>query len=246
MKKNWKTIFGKCIYQHPNNNIKVFDNYFYRWLTFSNPFIQTLISKAKPHESQLQYIQPLTLATRDNFGNTCILGLGGGGLIHFLQNTNINITAVEVNKVIIEIANKYFFLKNNAYTQIVHDDGYNFVQSTPEKYQNLLIDIHDCLSFPQNCLNLKFFNNCVNILKYDGVLGINVTNHIDREIIFSHLYKLFTTKIISIPIKGYANVILLASNKFSTKYMLNHIRQSKEVNKIIWDNKFGYILDYKN
>ena len=295
MKKNWKTIFGKCIYQHPNNDIKVFDNYFYRWLTFSNPFIQTLISKTKPHESQLQYIHPLTLATRDNLGDTCILGLGGGGLVHFLQNANINITAVEVNKEVIEIANKYFFLKNNgplskpscrgklrgdsehrtevstqvhedsstestqqvasaagvgkrsnAHTKIVHKDGYDFVKATPDKYQNLLIDIHDCSSFPKNCLNPEFFNNCVNTLKDDGVLGINITNNTDREIIFSHLYKLFTTKIIHIPIQGYANVILLASNKFNTTYVLNNIQQNQEVKQIVWDNEFGYILDYKN
>lgn len=244
MKKNLKTLFGKCIYQNSNGE-KVYENLLYRWLTFSSPFIQTLISKTKPHIPKLQYIPPFTFAARNNCGKTCLLGLGGGAIVHFLKELNINTTAIEINQTVIEVANEYFFLKKHPDVNIVKDDGANFIKKTQDKYQNLLIDIHDSYNFPKQCLNISFFKSCVKALDEDGVLAINITNNLDREIIYSLLYQIFTTKIISIPINGYANVILLASNKFTTEYMLSNITLNPEVKKVIWDNKFGYVLDYK-
>ena len=242
MKKNWKTLFGKCIYQN-TNNLKVYDNYFYRWLTFNSPFIQTLVNKFRPHKPELQYIQPITLASRIQTGNTCILGLGGGGLIHYLQTFDIKLDVVEIDKHIIYIAKKYFKLKPSADTNIINACAAEFILNSQQQYQHLIIDIHDSHTFPSTCMNFEFFLQCSQRLNQDGVLAINLSNNKDRELAYKHLYRLYPNKIISIPISGYANTILLASSLYTTDYILNDLTNNTEIKRIQWDREFGYVLD---
>ena len=159
MKKNWKTLFGKCIYQNIDG-VKVYDNLFYRWLTFTSPFTQTLVNKFRPHTPELQYIQPLTIASRMRLGETCILGLGGGGLVHYLQKFKIKLDVIEINKNIISIADKYFWIRPSTQTNILNTCAKTFIQTTKKQYQHLIIDIHDAHTFPSACMNFKFFKNC--------------------------------------------------------------------------------------
>ncbi len=241
MKKNWKTSFGKCIYRS-NDELKIFDNYIYRWLTFSSPYIQTLICKLKLHKPELQYIKPLTLAARNEKGKTCLLGLGGGGLIHYLNNLNIELTIIENNELVISVAQKYFMLDKIPNLNIKNIDANKFVKNQKEKYLNLLIDIHDAYTFPKQCLNLDFFISCKKILQENGVLAINICNKSDLQIIYNFLSSLFNNKVIRIPINGYTNTILLASDKYSINNIIDTFANHHEVKKLEWDSKFGYIV----
>lgn len=244
MKENWKTSFSKCIY-NLNDEVKVYDNYLYRWLTFSSPYIQTLLSKFKPHKPELQYMKPLSIAARHAKGNTCLLGLGGGGLVHYLNNLNIELNVIESNKLVIDIAHKYFLLDKLDNLQILNMDASKFVENHHNKYSHLLIDIHGAYNFPSQCLNLEFFNNCKNILKDNGVLAINVCNEQELNIIYNFLSKIFANKIISIPINGFTNTILLASQNYSLNNILKIYANHPEIKRLEWDEKFGNIAYYR-
>ena len=94
-------------------------------------------------------------------------------------------------------------------------------------------------------MKFEFFKSCVERLNQDGVLSINLSNNSDRELAYQHLYRLYPNKIISIPIKGYANTILLASSLYTTDYILNELANSQEITGIKWDQEFGCILEFK-
>lgn len=262
IKKKWKTYFGKCIYSF-NDELKIYDNYLYRWLTFNSPYIQTLICKFKLHKPELQYMQPLTLAVRYSRGPTCLLGLGGGALAHYLNYSNIQLTIIENNAQVISIAKQYFMLNQLSNVQLIHMDAIDFLQysirplrslavesncektSTQEKYSHLLIDIHDAYNFPQNCLNIDFFEKCKNILKKNGVLAINICNNHEFKIIYKYLLSIFNNKVLSIQIPFFTNTILLASEKYTFNEIINSFANNPEIEKIEWDSEFGYVLKYK-
>lgn len=244
MKKNWKTSFSKCLYNF-NNELKIYDNYFYRWLTFGSPYIQTLISKSKPHKPELQYIKPLTIAARYANNDTCLFGLGGGGVAHYLCNLNIKLEIIENNPLVIDTAKQYFMLDTIKNIQIINNDANEFAKKTQNQYANLLIDIYGSYNFPTQCLNLNFFENCKKMLANNGVLAINICNHHELKIIYNFLKQIFVNKIICIPINGYTNTILLASENYSFNTVLKIYADHPEINTIEWDKEFGYIIKYK-
>ncbi len=242
MKKNWKTSFSKCIYNF-KDELKIYDNYLYRWLTFSSPYIQTLLCKFKLHKPELQYMEPLSIAARHAKANTCLLGLGGGGLVHYLNNLNIELTVIESNKLVIDAAQKYFLLDKLRNLIIINMDANKFVKNPPNKYSHLLIDIHGAYNFPSQCLNFDFFKNCTNMLKENGVLAINICNNHELKIIYNYLSLIFAEKILTIPIQGFTNTILLASQNYSFNNILKIYGNHPEIKKLEWDENFGYIAN---
>lgn len=245
MQKNWKTAFSKCIFDY-NNEIKIYDNYVYRWLTFASPYIQTLISQFKPHRPELQYMRPLTIAARRQKNKTCLFGLGGGGLVHYLNNLEIDLTVIENNNLVIDLAHKYFFLNTLQNFHVEKINALEFVKVTAEKYAHLLIDIHDAYNFPEECLNFEFFASCKKILNPNGVLAINICNMQDLCTVHKFLKAIYQNKIILIPIKGYANTILIASEDYSLNNILKIYSHNPEINALTWDEKFGYIATFNH
>ncbi|MDF1757944.1 MAG: hypothetical protein P1U74_06565 [Legionellaceae bacterium] len=242
MKKFWKTLLGNKIYQSQNGAC-VYQNLTYRWLTLGSNTIQTLINRRKPSKPELLYLQALTFTLRQMSTNTCLLGLGGGGLAHFINWNDIKLTAVESNNEIIEIAKKYFMLGEVKNIEVIEQDAYLFVQQCTNKYKHLIIDIHDESGFPPACKNIDFFISCKKMLLPDSILAINLANQQDYLPIIEILNNLFNKRIVCIPVKKTANMVVIASNSGTVNYLINLFNQSKEVRKLIWDAKFGYIAE---
>lgn len=90
-----------------------------------------------------------------------VLGVAGGSVIKTLSNEIVfegKITGVEIDKEIIEIANKYFHLDKIQNLEIVIDDAFEFVLKTKDKYDLIIIDIFQDTTMP-NFLFEKFFTD---------------------------------------------------------------------------------------
>ena len=242
MKKYWKTIIGRCIYQSPNG-IYIYQNLFYRWLTFDKISIQTMINRYKPQNTTLPYIKPFTFALRSTPSNCCLLGLGGGAVAHATKSYKhlIKLTAIESNADIIHIANRYFMLNKIKNLNIIHKDAFLFMQTCQSMYQHILVDIHDAKSFPTNCNNSDFFKFCKLRLLPNGVLTINLSSVSEAWDILKYLRENFNQRTICIPVKGTANMILLACNSSSVKTLLYLFEKNNANQKIIWDKNWGYM-----
>lgn len=120
------------------------------------------------------------------FNNILLLGVAGGSVIKTLVEEikfKGNITGVEIDPAMIEVANTYFKLNEIPNLNIVIDDAFEFVLKTKETYDLIIIDVFQDTTMP-NFLFEDFFINRVNfLLRKDGFILFNtmVINDGNRE-----------------------------------------------------------------
>lgn len=110
------------------------------------------------------------------FKNVLVLGVAGGSVIKTLADDikyKGNITGVELDPKVIEIANTYFGLDDVPNCNIVICDAFEFVLKTKETYDLIIIDIFKDTVMP-NFLFEDFFINRVNqLLNVNGFILFN-------------------------------------------------------------------------
>lgn len=110
------------------------------------------------------------------FENVLVLGVAGGSVIKTLVDEikfKGKITGVEIDKDVVEIANKYFRLNEIKNLEIIIDDAFEFVLKTKYKYDLIVIDIFQDTKMP-NFLFEDFFINRVNfLLNAEGFILFN-------------------------------------------------------------------------
>lgn len=110
------------------------------------------------------------------FNNILVLGVAGGSVIKTLTeeiNYKGNITGVEIDPAVAEIANTYFGLDTVPNLTLVIDDAFEFVLKTKEKYDLIIIDIFQDTEMP-TFLFRDFFINRINfLLNVNGFILFN-------------------------------------------------------------------------
>ncbi|GAA4056099.1 MULTISPECIES: fused MFS/spermidine synthase [Flavobacterium] len=110
------------------------------------------------------------------FENILILGVAGGSVIKTLVDEvkfKGKITGVEIDKDVVEIANKYFKLNEIKNLELIVDDAFEFVLKTKDKYDLIIIDIFQDTTMP-NFLFEDFFINRINfLLNVEGFILFN-------------------------------------------------------------------------
>ena len=238
----WKTLGGRCIYQI--DGIRVRQNLFYRWLTFDDGALQTVMNRYHPERSVLQYIKPLTLCARVDPGQSCLLGLGGASAAHTLAPymNQFNLDAVENNIAVIDIADRYFMTKTIENMHIIHQDAITFVQQSSScSYKHIMIDLFNAQTFPEQCNHSDFFKHCHRLLLHGGILALNLANLHDQWPVLNHVREHFPHCTVSIPVKHCANLVLLAIKSKSVDSLLNVLKSNGNLKQLTWDAKWGYV-----
>lgn len=117
---------------------------------------------------------------------TLVLGMGAGCVIHSLRdkfNYHAFIKAVEIDPVVIEIAEKKFNIKRSAQLEIVKDDAIKYIQKTQKKFDLIIVDIFIDLEVPQKIYSKNFWNDLESKLKLNGYILFNAgIDMIDQQI----------------------------------------------------------------
>ena len=238
----WKTLGGRCIYQAPNG-AKVHQNYIYRWLTLNSDALQTLINRRSPQNPELGYIHQMAFAVRERPADCCLLGLGGAGVAHALMPylKNSTLLVVENNPEVISIATDYFMSDRLKNLSIIKQDANLFVQQCNTRYQHLMVDLYESHAFPAHCSTPDFFLGCRNLLLHDGILALNLTNLQEQWSLFRQVREIFCQRTVSLPVKGSANMIVLACNSSSVAPLLDLLTKSQRLKELKWDARWGCI-----
>jgi len=126
------------------------------------------------------------------FENVLVLGVAGGSVIKTLRDEikyNGKITGVEIDKHVIELANKYFKLNEVPNLDLVNDDAFEFVLKTKEKYDLIIIDIFQDTVMP-NFLFEDFFINRINfLLNLNGFILFNTMILTEKDKERNKLYR---------------------------------------------------------
>lgn len=139
------------------------------------PYLEVLKSKGKYHlnSSYVNYSYgslhtvfekafEKTQINNYSFRNILVLGMGAGSVISLLRNKyriEAPITAIEKDGVVIDLAKKYFNINNFQNLNIVHDDAFQFVAKSQNKYDLIIIDLSIESIVPEKFASLEFLAN---------------------------------------------------------------------------------------
>lgn len=100
-----------------------------------------------------------------------LVGLGGGTIAKSLNDLGMDVTAVDLDKRMNQIAIKRFDLPVNVH--LVTDDGRHYIKTAKEKYSVIIFDTFQGESMPPYLLTIEFFQEVKKILKPDGIILFN-------------------------------------------------------------------------
>lgn len=243
----WKARFSRCIYH--KSQVYIFQNWRYRWLAFESMTIQTLIHRRHPERIELNYIEALILAARDQPGETCVLGLGGAGVMHalapFYQN-NTPCLAIEHNPTVIEAAHAYFFLEKLAFLHIEEADAYTYLASNNTKFDHLLVDIFNATTFPEHCNSLDFVELCKKNLKPEGVLAVNFANIQAQMPLVRALKQCFAREILFISLPKTTNLVALCFYESGLQSFLIRLSTDPRLRSLSWQPEWGHVACFRD
>jgi spermidine synthase len=116
--------------------------------------------------------------------NILVLGVAGGSVIRTLVdeiNFKGQITGVDIDKTIIDIANTYFQLDAIPNLEIIIDDASEFVLKTNTKFDLIIIDIFQDTKMPNFLFEFFFINRICFLLNPKGHILFNTMLLNDKQ-----------------------------------------------------------------
>jgi spermidine synthase len=208
-----------AVKQSPYAEIRVLDSHNLRHLLIDGG-THTIVDPAT-WESYFPYVavMDLTKSFFDKPGKMLLIGLGGGSVVKNFASAGWAVDAVEIDPVVIEMAQQYFGLdasEGNCFQM----DGRQFLLTHHEDYDVIAMDAFGSSSIPFHLVTEESFVLIASRLKPDGVLAINIEalgwHHILVRSLAATLKKSFS-QVLALPTyqpsDGIGNIVLLASKE---------------------------------
>ncbi|HRH63478.1 MAG TPA: fused MFS/spermidine synthase [Bacteroidia bacterium] len=117
-----------------------------------------------------------TQLAKKNIKSALLLGFGTGSVAHILRNElkmNCPITGVELDSEVIKLAHQYFKLASIPDCKIYEQDAQEYIQSTKEKYDLIVVDVFHEIEVPDELLQASFIEHLKNRLTAAGLVYFN-------------------------------------------------------------------------
>ena len=106
-------------------------------------------------------------------GKMLLMGLGGGSVAKSYAQSGWDVTTVEIDPAITDMAKGYFGLSDQD-TKVYHEDARGFVMRDTETYDLILIDAFGSAAIPFHLVTQEAFGAIKNRLAPGGVIAMNV------------------------------------------------------------------------
>jgi spermidine synthase len=154
--------------------------------------LETQLDLRRPQVLQFEYLQFMFAGylLHDQQRNVLIVGLGGGGMIHFLQHMDpqAKIDAVEIDPLVVRLADEFFQVRNEGNVHIAIGDGLKFIEETNKQYDAIYMDAFlkpsaetDGTGAPLNLRTRQFYKTLQTKLTPGGVAAFNLNPHPELE-----------------------------------------------------------------
>lgn len=130
------------------------------------------------HDLFLQTLTQFNIRER-SIKNVLILGFGAGSIAHILHKEfqmNCSITGVEIDSVMLELANKYFDLSGYKDTEIICEDADKFIHRDQNRYDLIIVDLFVEKRVPKKFMKYEFLQEINTHLNPNGFLFFNRIN----------------------------------------------------------------------
>lgn len=150
--------------------------------------LETKLNLRKPFVLQFEYLRHLfaSYLFRDRQADVLIVGLGGGGMVHFLRryDPQVRIDAVEIDPLVVSLAEKYFGVRSGENVNIVTGDGLKFIARGEKTYDVIYMDAFlkpsadtDTTGAPLELRTRQFYQQVQRRLKPGGLAMFNLNPH---------------------------------------------------------------------
>jgi spermidine synthase len=152
--------------------------------------IESIVDIAKPHNLLVTYTKFMftSYLVRPKQEKVLIVGLGGGSMVHFLRkyDPDCKVDVVEIDPVIVKVADKYFGVKSGGNVNIITQDAFAFFKNTENRYDVIYMDAFlkpsdktDSTGVPLRLKTIMFYKDLQKKLTPDGMVVFNINPHDD-------------------------------------------------------------------
>jgi spermidine synthase len=167
--------------ESPYNNIYVYREGTYVSMLFGHNrrfYTESMYNTVDDRELPVAYTRFMTasLIYAKKINSILEIGFGGGRTAWYLHRflPNVPITSVELDPVVVELARKYFGIRNEPNFQVVKGDGRIFLANSKARYDIILIDAYRGPFVPFHLLTKEFYQIVKDHLTEGGVVAQNV------------------------------------------------------------------------
>lgn len=150
--------------------------------------LESQIDLRRPHVLQFEYLRYMfaSYLLRDQQQDVLIVGLGGGGMVHFLRriDPNVRIEAVEIDPEVVRLADKYFNVRSEGNVKVATADGFKFIADAKKPYDVIYMDAFlkpsadtDGTGAPLALRTRQFYEQMQSKLKPGGSVVFNLNPH---------------------------------------------------------------------
>lgn len=177
-----QTFLGDKIYesQSPYQNIKIIETKLFGRVLLLDDTIQCTV---KDEESYHEMMTHVPIFAHNAVKTILVIGGGDGGIIkQILKHHEVEkITLVEIDEQVIEISKKFLpSISDNAFdnprVNVVIGDGVEWVKTTEEKYDIIIVDRPESSGPAVSLYSPEFYKNCKNKLNERGILVAQTGN----------------------------------------------------------------------
>ncbi len=176
----------------PYSHIRIRDRERVRYLLFvrdsGQEVIETGIDLDAPHRLQVPYTRYMfaSFLFRPKPKRVLIVGLGGGAMVRFLNHVfpDTHVDAVEIDPVVVRVAEEYFGTRPGPRTRIVTEDAFVFFERSEETYDVIYMDAFlkpggdtDATGVPLHLKTLAFYRQIQDRLADRGLVVFNLNPH---------------------------------------------------------------------
>lgn len=190
---------GVRLIESPYNSLRIIDgkdtryeNTSVRLLATDPGYTQSGMMLEKPEDLYFNYTRYYALGPHYRPDANSILMLGGGGYSvpkwllskesPLKENSNLNITVVEIDPAMTKTAKEFFALKDNPKLEIIHEDARSFLNHNNKKYDLIFVDVFNShYSIPFQMGTKEAIQEMRKAVAPGGVLLMNVISAIDGE-----------------------------------------------------------------
>lgn len=219
-----KILFEKDSFYH---HIRVEEDEDARYLYFDRT-LQSATNLDDPTTLRLLYSRYASLGFvfRPDAKKVLIIGLGGGSIPkkYNKEFPEMEIDVAEIDPEVIQVAKKYFFLKEGKNLRVHAQDGRLFLTRATQRYDLILLDAYYTDAIPFHLTTREFFRVAERKLDPNGIVVANVIGavtgpggKITRSVvktlreIFPQIYLFPTRGTTGVSLDTIQNVIIIAS-----------------------------------
>jgi spermidine synthase len=203
-------------------------------LHFDISVIQSEMRCDAPDELVLPYTQTMMgfLLFNPHPKQIVMIGLGGGSLPKYCyaKLPGASIVVAEINPQVIALRHTFAVPSDDERFRVVCQDGADFVRTTSECCDVLLVDGFDIAGQSPQLCSQHFFADCYRRLAPGGLLVVNLGGqHLDPHAIVERMGSAFKSSVMSVESDDYANRIAFVRKgdtlRLTHEQFVSHLEQ---------------------